>query len=243
MTSDTNTILDCPTRPPQLTSHTDSITSPTTSLTTSYGTEMTSYLETTSTNGLELTSSHIADTTTSNVPDSSTAGEVLMPSSSWSSLSSSTSSPTFAATTSEVSPLFIDSSVDSTLSMLSTSSVLVTTTWHVQPSSLTAVSPTPSTSRLTSPPEVTSRAPDVTPGPPVTTTEEKTMTDYWPEILGSIFGVAVVVAVVGFLLYRRRRKALLSRQEIYTVTPRMVTTLEENGTAGRSDVPMQMAES
>jgi hypothetical protein len=35
---------------------------------------------------------------------------------------------------------------------------------------------------------------------------------------------------------------MYKRQEIYTVTPRIVSIVEENGTAGRGELPVETAE-
>ena len=37
-------------------------------------------------------------------------------------------------------------------------------------------------------------------------------------------------------------RAMYKRREIYTVTPRIVSVVEENGTAGRSDIPVETTE-
>ncbi|PVD19318.1 hypothetical protein C0Q70_19805 [Pomacea canaliculata] len=60
---------------------------------------------------------------------------------------------------------------------------------------------------------------------------------YWELILGCVLGGMALISLLGFLFYLRKQRAMLKRQEIYTVTPRLVSVVEENGTAGRSDIP------
>ncbi|XP_025078469.1 uncharacterized protein LOC112554712 [Pomacea canaliculata] len=65
---------------------------------------------------------------------------------------------------------------------------------------------------------------------------------YWELILGCVLGGMALISLLGFLFYLRKQRAMLKRQEIYTVTPRLVSVVEENGTAGRSDIPVETAE-
>nr|KAG5705916.1 hypothetical protein BaRGS_010806 [Batillaria attramentaria] len=66
--------------------------------------------------------------------------------------------------------------------------------------------------------------------------------EYWPVILGCVLGGLIIIALLGFLIYSRRQKAMIKRQEIYTVTPRIVSVVEENGTSGKSDIPVETTE-
>ncbi|KAK7115741.1 hypothetical protein V1264_001559 [Littorina saxatilis] len=102
-------------------------------------------------------------------------------------------------------------------------------------------SPTPATTTTISPTKMTSWRNDVTSGMTPITTKEKNdgPMEYWGIILGAVLGVMVIIAAIGFFIYYRRRQALYKRQEIYTVTPRIVSVVEENGTAGRSDIPVE----
>ncbi|KAK3779521.1 hypothetical protein RRG08_045267 [Elysia crispata] len=96
----------------------------------------------------------------------------------------------------------------------------------------------PSRDPLTSAPSVT------IPGLPGTTALAQTADNpmrYWAGIVGGVVGGLAVVALLGFLLYRSRQRTLQKRQEIYTVTPQSISSIEENGTSGRSDVPMTTA--
>ncbi|GFS18907.1 hypothetical protein ElyMa_003275100 [Elysia marginata] len=91
---------------------------------------------------------------------------------------------------------------------------------------------------------VTSRPSVTIPEFPATTALAQTAKNpmrYWAIIVGGVVGGLAVMAILGFLLYRSRQKTLQKRQEIYTVTPQSISSIEENGTSGRSDVPMTTA--
>ncbi|GFO25815.1 delta-like protein d [Plakobranchus ocellatus] len=100
------------------------------------------------------------------------------------------------------------------------------------------------TSTAPSQDSITSKASILIPVSPRTTAFAQTSDSpmkYWAAIVGGVVGGLAVLALLGYVIYRSRQRTLQKRQEIYTVTPQSISSIEENGTSGRSDVPMTTA--
>ncbi|XP_041376235.1 uncharacterized protein LOC121388795 [Gigantopelta aegis] len=61
----------------------------------------------------------------------------------------------------------------------------------------------------------------------------------WKIILGCVLGGVALAAIIGYLIFFNRQKSLLKRKEIYSVTPEMLSIVEENGITVRSDIPFE----
>jgi len=72
-------------------------------------------------------------------------------------------------------------------------------------------------------------------------TDDDDAMKYWAPIVGGCLGALALVGLVGYFVYRSKQRALIKHQEIYVVSPPMAHAIEENGTSGRSDVPMTTA--
>ncbi|XP_060068851.1 location of vulva defective 1-like [Ylistrum balloti] len=72
-------------------------------------------------------------------------------------------------------------------------------------------------------------------------TVSKDAMDYWPAIVGGVLGALVLVAIVTFIFYYRKQKALLKRQDIYNVNPKRWALQPplENGTTEKSEVALE----
>ncbi|XP_052098455.1 location of vulva defective 1-like [Mytilus californianus] len=64
---------------------------------------------------------------------------------------------------------------------------------------------------------------------------------YWPGIVGGVLGACVVVAVVSYIIYSRRRRMNKRNNDIYNVNPKrwVLEPPEENGTSGKSEIALE----
>ncbi|XP_076103337.1 uncharacterized protein LOC143072334 [Mytilus galloprovincialis] len=64
---------------------------------------------------------------------------------------------------------------------------------------------------------------------------------YWPGIVGGVLGACVVVAVVSYIIYSRRRRINKRNNDIYNVNPKrwVLEPPEENGTSGKSEIALE----
>ncbi|KAK7495991.1 hypothetical protein BaRGS_00012692 [Batillaria attramentaria] len=196
------------------------ITSSSTWPMTSYETEATLQPSATSDSGLE-TSPLPPVTSTESLAESSSYSLVINPS-----MHRGTTTIIGSASATALSPT-------TTLAMTTATTTPTPTTR----TTTTATTTAPSSSTGS---DVTSHVTTI--GSPAVTTKADDPMEYWPVILGCVLGGLIIIALLGFLIYSRRQKAMIKRQEIYTVTPRIVSVVEENGTSGKSDIPVETTE-
>ncbi|KAL5004401.1 hypothetical protein ScPMuIL_017857 [Solemya velum] len=63
----------------------------------------------------------------------------------------------------------------------------------------------------------------------------------WPVIVGAVVGGLALIALVVIFVYVKKQRHLRTKQDIYNVNPRkwQIPKTEENGTSGRSDLPLE----